>query len=100
MKELLITIAQGLVEDPSAVTVEQDESHVPCCRPPQQFFRFLTFQHRQFRRVHAADLYFPLHEKALRIVLVFGAVSISVALAFDTLFSNNWTACHLGRSPI
>ena len=25
MKELLITIAQGLVEDPSAVTVEQDE---------------------------------------------------------------------------
>lgn len=24
MKELLITIAQGLVEDPSAVTVEQD----------------------------------------------------------------------------
>ena len=25
MKELLITLAQGLVEDPSAVTVEQDE---------------------------------------------------------------------------
>ena len=25
MKELLITIAQGLVEDPSAVVVEQDE---------------------------------------------------------------------------
>ena len=25
MKELLITIAQGVVEDPSAVTVEQDE---------------------------------------------------------------------------
>ena len=25
MKELLITIAQGLVEDPSTVTVEQDE---------------------------------------------------------------------------
>ncbi|MBR5524504.1 MAG: KH domain-containing protein [Clostridia bacterium] len=25
MKELLITSAQGLVEDPSAVTVEQDE---------------------------------------------------------------------------
>ena len=25
MKELLITIAQGLVEDPSAVTVEQDD---------------------------------------------------------------------------
>ena len=25
MKELLITIARGLVEDPSAVTVEQDE---------------------------------------------------------------------------